>query len=204
MVVLFVQVSFAQADLVTGFRPDPEECYIIARGTRSKQAFISERFNIINDSITHIGIGITTDSGFRIFNVNPVRAGNALFVEDLDTYFGQPDLVYAGIWQLMPGNGDKMLFMDSLRKGIDAKVSFDNGFMIDSNINTLYCSEYCWRMTNLLGPDFWFDPREIDTVPLGLDGILGRESLLYIPVDYFLSLEGLRYCGSWSDKNFKF
>lgn len=186
------------------FKLDPDECYLVARGTRSKQSFISERFNIINDSITHIGIGITVDSGFRIFNINPVRSGNALLIEDMESYLDEPDLVYAGIWKLELTKREKTFLKDSLSRWVTQVVDFDNEFMIDDDLQKLYCSEFCWRITNMLGPGFWSSPGEVNTFSLGLDGLLKRDLLVYIPTDYFLKFKRVKYIGSWNDQNFKF
>ena len=188
----------------SGFNIDLQECYIVARGTRSKQAFISKKFNIVNDSITHIGIGVTTDSGFRIYNVNPVRKGNALFIEDMRSYFDEPDLVYAGIWKLVLDDPAKTRIRDALNKWQGRFVDFDSDFLADNRDSVLYCSEFCWQITSILGEKFSFDLLEIETRSVDLEGILKREKLFYVPVDYFLLFSEVVYCGSWSDKNFKF
>lgn len=194
-------VCNAQIASSFNFNFNEAECYIIARGTKSKQGFIAKQFNIINDSITHIGIGIKYKNEFNIFNVNAIRNKNALTIESFESFINQEDLTYFGIWKIEIDNNQFNSLKNYLEQIADKYINFDYDFLIGNNENKLYCSEFIWLVTNELGIDFKFDLKKINTVSLGLNSILKREELEYIPPDYFLAFSKIKFITSWSNKN---
>lgn len=192
--LLFSSISISQVPIIN-FNED--ECYIIARGTKSKQSFISKQFNIINDSITHIGIGIKLKDSFKIFNVNAIRNTNAISIEDYKSFINQPDLKYLGIWEVDINEKKKNILKKFLFEVAQKHIDFDFDFLIGNGNKNLYCSEFCWLATNELGPDFIYRAKKIATINSGLDKILKREILEYIPPDYFLTFSKIKFLASW-------
>ena len=201
--ILFLHYSFcySQTKSKLNFDFNDNECYIIARGTKSKQGFISKQFNIINDSITHIGIGIKYKNEFKIFNVNAVKNVNALTIESFESFTNQADLTYLGIWKLVVNDNQRSFLKKHLPQIAEKYIEFDYDFLIGNSENNLYCSEFIWLITNELGADFKFDLKKIYTANLGLNDILKREVLEYIPPDYFLAFSKIKFITSWHNKN---
>ena len=198
ILLFFNSILYSQTPEDRNFTFDENECYIIARGTKSKREFIGRKFNIQNDSITHIGIGITINKVFKIFNVNAVRNINALSIDDFATYKNQPDLTYLGIWMLELNDKEKNDLKNNLAEFERKYIHFDFDFLIDNEEKKLYCSEFCWLITNNLGSEYKYEPRNINIINLGLNSILKRDVLTYIPTDYFLVLPNLEFITSWN------
>lgn len=196
----FNSTCFSQNQFPINYKFVENDCYIIARGTTSKQEFISKKFNSINDSITHIGIGLFYNKAFKIFNVNAVRNSNALTIESFDSFINQEDLIYYGIWKLDLDTIQLSLLSNYLTDIAKKNINFDFDFIINQNDNNLYCSEFCWLATNVLGSGYSFQLKKIQTAELGLDKILKRDILEYVPLDYFLSFPALTYITSWWKK----
>lgn len=200
-VIILIVLSTAQLGIcqVDGFKYpkiDTGDCYVFARGTKSKQSFISRQFNSMNDSITHIGIGIRIDSVFRIYNVNPVKNANALTADTYESFASPDDLMYLGVWKLDLNDVQKNRVRNKI-SSMPGYINFDYDFEIDSRIDKMYCSEFCWTVTNEIGDEFLFALKKKPLKELGLDKILMREILAYVPVDYFLAFKNIEFCGSW-------
>jgi len=172
--------------------------YIIARGTKSKQHYIGTRFNTINDSITHIGIGLSISSVLKIYNVNPVKGANAFEVESFESFINESDLCYYGIWKLELETNESDILKSVIEKLDTAGIRFDFDFKISSDFQKLYCSEFVWMLLKSVNEIYNFKPISKDTKLLGLSGILKRDVLVYIPVDFFLAFNNLTFIESWA------
>jgi hypothetical protein len=196
-------IVFCASEMVAGqinafksIKIDTGECFIFARGTKSKQSFISKQFNLFHDSITHIGIGVKIDSVFKIYNVNPVKNANALTIDSFKSFANQSDLIYLGVWRLNLTEMQKSTLKNKI-KAMPEYINFDYNFEIDTVLSRMYCSEFCWCITNALGDDFYFAATSKSLIELGLDKALKRATLSYVPVDYFLTFKNVEFLGSW-------
>lgn len=146
--------------------------------------------------ITHTGIGISVDSTFLIFDINPVPSGNAISIGDFSSFINDPGLTYYGIWKLRLSGKQKKTLRKQLKSIIKKPVAFDFSFDLNNGRDSLYCSEFCWRLTNSLGEGFRYQPASVETKELGLQQLLQRDTLEYIPVDYFLTFKKIQLCAS--------
>ena len=133
-----------------------------------------------------------------IYNVKLVKNLNALKIESLNSFLDQSDLCYYRIWKINLTDREFKDLKSILQKLSASFIQFDYDFYLSSDLEKLYCSEFVWMIFNKLSGSCEFKPVKIDTRNIGLDKILKREVLEYIPVDFFLSYKNLVFISSWS------
>lgn len=157
--------------------------YIICRGTLSKKELIGERFNISNNNITHLGIGILEDNELKIYNVSDSKIVNnsSLICETLEEFSNINDIFYLGVWEFKTNNST----INKIKNNISElkNIKFDKNFNI-ANDNELYCSEFVVKVLNSLD---YFDFKPSIKKLSGIEkDLLSSDFLEYYPVDFFL------------------
>ncbi len=177
--LILFQLSFSQGKLTDN------SIYLIARGTKSKQFLIGEKFNTSIKSITHIGIGYRENDSLKIFNVSLNKKVNnsSLIIESWGEFTILSDVFYVGVWELKCGKEKveqiKLLLNDYLKTPIE----FDNRFNIEDN-DKLYCSEFVAKVLNQAAV-FDFRPQRKEVTTL-LKNVTDKDVFLYYPVDFFI------------------
>ncbi len=166
-----------------------ESLYIVARGTKSKQGLIGKKFNVADTNITHIGLGYyePRTKSLKIYNISTEKKSkNALLVESLYEFMTPRDLFYIGIWEYAPGHRQFQQVKRLLADFEKRVISFDYDFDLQNADSSLYCSEFCWKVLKAV------DKKKFDFKPVirlvsnsFYKNVLGRDTLTYIPVDFF-------------------
>lgn len=170
-----------------------ESIYFVARGTKNKRAIIADNFNIMSKVVTHIGIGVKDgkENQLEVFNVDINSSGNALRCESLESFVSSKEIFYYGIWELKVGKRNVRKIRLILRDMKNLQISFDHDFHLENGNLNFYCSEFVWQILNKSNlKSHVFNPvsKELDTS--SLRKILKRDTLVYIPTDFFLTLQG--------------
>ena len=159
--------------------------YIFCRGTTLKQHLVSNAFNIIDSNVTHVGIGYLDNYKIKIFNVTNVsRVQNSLKVEDFESFISIDDAFYYSIWELNMGNMFFRRVKKILSESVCHRVSFDYAFLLN-NGDSLYCSEFCAEVINAVKKIVVPTKKAFNNKLY--EAILGRVSLEYYPVDFFVN-----------------
>jgi hypothetical protein len=81
---------------------DKEKCYLVFRGTNTKEGLVSKEYNISSKKPSHVGICIFQDSNWIVYHVLSPRKKNstALIIENLEVFFDvRKESIYnASIW----------------------------------------------------------------------------------------------------------
>lgn len=176
--ILF-QHSFSQVKL------SDDSIYLVARGTKSKQFLIGEKFNTTLKNITHIGIGYQENDSLKIFNVSLNKKVNntSLIIESWDEFTNLSDVFYIGVWELKCGKEKLEEIKVLLNNYLETPIEFDNRFNIEDN-DKLYCSEFVVKVLNQAAI-FDFKPEGKEVTSL-LKNMTDKEMFYYFPVDFFL------------------
>jgi hypothetical protein len=161
--------------------------YIFCRGTVSKAGLISRKFNLMDSNITHIGIGFAEEGKLSIYNVsdNVSVLNSAMVVDSIESYTKSPDVFYFSIWECNNSGKDFNNFKSALSEYASKNVVFDVFFRINAD-DTLYCSEFCARvLAKANRKKYSFNPSVTILNNVLYQSYLGREKLIYFPVDFF-------------------
>lgn len=191
--LLYLQMGFAQ------LRPTPlassidsllqtDHIYLVGRGTRSKANLIGKQFNLSDTNLTHIGLGYVEHGGLQIIHVSdvPGNQGNALQKESFSSFLAPNDLFYWAIWEMNATVDECHQLIKNYQSMQQRRIYFDASFQLGNN-DTLYCSEFCYTLLQLMNPIKYFNPSI--SAPLKnafYEAVLNRKELLYIPVDFFI------------------
>lgn len=163
---------------------DPNSVYLICTGSRQKQGFIAERFNLKDHDATHVGLGIVEHNQLLIFSVDNDRGSqSALQAVTLDDFARSNGLRYLSIWEYKSSKKTLKKLKQILCKFLQRKIVFDMDF--DSGNEKLYCSEFCAVVLQKWNHrEFCYQQSEKKLDDL-YRGLLNRSSLHYYPVDFF-------------------
>ena len=156
--------------------------YFACRASIQKTSLIATGFNLSDTLISHVGIGVMKNNVMKIFHVED-KKGNALSI-DSPEHFTQRGIVYYCVYAL-PVSERELQFLDSILHSHPA-TKFDYDLSLEND--ALYCSEFCLKVLKTINPaKFDFKPltRELK-LPL-IRSYLGRDSITYVPVDFFLA-----------------
>lgn len=170
--------------------------YMVARGTRSKQGFISKNFNSVDSNITHIGLAFYEPliGGLKIYNVTTEKKKrNALWVETIQEFSAPKDIFYLGLWSAPLSQKQVVKIRQMLAAWEKRTVTFDYDFDLKNADSTLYCSEFCWKVLAAIDERaFAFRPVTRALPNAFYRNMFGSDTLNYIPVDFFISFPRLR------------
>ena len=160
--------------------------YLVGRGTLSKKKLIGDGFNLKNNNLTHIGIGVFDNNEMMIYNVsvNKSENGSSLIIENLDDFIDINDIFYLGIWYYECNKKQFQEFKSILNNYKMRKIHFDKKFEV-KNDNELYCSEFVIEVLNKTNI-FNFKPYKKNLKKI-IKEFLNIDKLTYYPVDLFLT-----------------
>jgi len=181
---------------------DKEKCYLVFRGTNTKEGLVSKMYNISNNKPSHVGICIFQDSKWKVYHVLSPRNKNstALINEDFDTFFDiRKESIYnASIWVI-----DNLTTLEilKLRRQLNEygriNLKFDLSFR-SKDTTKLYCSKF---VNNVLkgvnNKKFKFETSKVRLKPLH-SVYLAQDSLEYYPVDLFQLTEHILLLKEWN------
>jgi len=171
---------------------EEEVVYIVARSTQSKEGLVASNFNIKDKVLSHIGIGYVEDNELMIYNISNYRVdrkGSSLLKETLHEFTSEKSTVYFSVWKYKPNKRDFITLKRKLTGMLSETLSFDNEFTLDNE--DLYCSEFVFNILNDLNLTSFKPVKKNLGMMYSL--ALGRKTLVYIPVDFFLSEEKFKF-----------
>jgi hypothetical protein len=164
-----------------------ENVYIVGRSTKRKKDIIAKEFNIINKTLTHIGVGIFENNMLRIYsisNYNLVKDVSALVIESIDEFINVDDISYYSIWEKKCSKTDIANLKINVQRYQTKNIIFDYDFKMDNG--KLYCSEFVYLLlkeTNISNLEFFPTKKKLNRF---YSKALKRNILEYIPTDFFL------------------
>ncbi len=169
------------------FLPSPHKVYLCCRGTAQKQGLVAKQFNFSDTNITHIGIGFTSQDGFRIYHVSDVKSNGNYFQHDsLSGFIAEKGTRFFSAWEIEAPEGILEKIKTACLSESNYRIIFDTHFSFH-NGDTLYCSEFCRNVLLQAGLDCSF-PTRISNLQGDFYKIyFGMDSLRYVPVDFFIS-----------------
>lgn len=167
-----------------------EYLYLFTRSTHLKSSYIAEDFNIKDTLSTHVGIGIKSKESLSIFHVidNKKNNNSSLVKESKDQFINEYGITYYSIWRAKVSKQEHDLIVNTLNNYLRKKITFDKNFILSED-NNLYCSEFVYNIFKSLNSiKFDYKPINKELSPFYCK-ILKRDSLEYIPVDFFTELD---------------
>ncbi|RYG47863.1 MAG: hypothetical protein EOO01_14260 [Chitinophagaceae bacterium] len=168
-------------------RPPEHHIFFLGRASTVKSSLIAKEFNITDSLISHVGIGIIEHGALRIYHVED-KAGNAFSACTLDEFlsFG---IFYYCVYSLPLSSGSLERIVNLLKE--HPPVKFDKNLRL--NNDDLYCSEFAYQILTSVEPEKFLQPPVTKKVTDQFArSYLGRDSISYIPVDFFLMYPGIR------------
>ena len=162
--------------------------FIFTRSTDMKVSYIAHDFNTSDTLSTHVGIGFKINNEYQIFNVsNDIKSSSkALRSESLETFLKVQGIKYHSVWEYEIPSDTKDKFIKVLSEYDNRQITFDYDFEI-KNDSKLYCSEFVFLVLKKLHltRSYKGKKKELNNFYRNL---LKRNTLEYIPVDFFLDL----------------
>lgn len=168
------------------FSLEEKSIYIVARSTQTKEGLVASSFNIQNKVLSHVGIGYVEKNKLNVYNVSNYKTnnkGSSLLKETFEEFINEKGIIYYSIWKYKPNENTFNSFRTKLDEIGSTVQKFDNEFRLDNK--DLYCSELVYNLLKELQlTSFLPQTRELGMM---YSLALGRKTLKYIPVDFFLS-----------------
>jgi hypothetical protein len=181
---------------------DTEKCYLVFRGTNTKEGLVSKEYNISNNKPSHVGICVFQDSEWIIYHVLSPKKKNstALINENFDVFFNvRKESIYnASIWVI-----DNLTTLEILKLRTQLNeykqihLKFDLSFK-SKDTTKLYCSKFVNDvLMNVNNEKFKFETSKVKLKPLH-SVYLAQDSLEYYPVDLFQFTEHFLLLKEWT------
>ncbi|WP_432672489.1 hypothetical protein [Flavobacterium sp. SM2513] len=187
IVIIFISISsFSQEKQIID-----EDCiYIFTRSTMSKRGFIAEDFNINDTLSTHVGIGFVENKKYVIYNIDNIKKNenqSSLIKEDYNSFVRLDDIYYSSIWKYKITKSNKIRLIEILKSFERENITFDKEFKLTNSNSNLYCSEFVFLVLTQLNLTIKYEPpkKKLNSF---YSSLLKRNTLEYIPVDFFLEL----------------
>lgn len=178
---------FAFQHTAGGQTPPEHHIFFVCRASLQKSALIATEFNLEDQVISHVGLGIMKNNDIVIFHVDD-RSGNAMQKSTRSEFF-DPASFYYCVYS-MPLSLQKLKQIDSLLQ-FHPPVKFDQDLSLEND--KLYCSEFCLSILTAVDPEkFAFRPLSRKISNPFVRSYLGRDTLTYIPPDFFLAYPGIQ------------
>lgn len=181
---------------------DKDKCYLVFRGTTTKEGLVSKEYNISNDKPTHVGICIFQDAQWVVYHVlSPTKKNStALFNESLEIFLdvNKESIYNVSIWVINNLTDQEMFKLTTLLKKYEQiHLNFDLTFKSKDTTN-LYCSKFVNNvLMNATNRKFNFKPIRAKLKPLH-SVYLAQDSLEYYPVDLFQHDEHISLVQEWT------
>ncbi|MDC7996680.1 hypothetical protein [Gilvibacter sediminis] len=163
-----------------------ENIYLLLRGSQTKMGGYAREYNRYGGLASHIALGVYTDS-LRIYHVN-TRKSNPMITESLTSFVTteEKSYNYLSVWKLKGMTPNKL---DSIQNAVNQllnhEIKFDYKFNSNDE-NTLYCSEYIYKVLQPVSPALFKDAFYTKEVPRGHRFYLKTDTLHYLPADFIL------------------
>jgi len=169
---------------------DSSKIYLAYRGTDTKEGIIAKNFNISNEKISHIGIGVHIANEWKVFHVVSNNTNDSdLTIESFESFSTVKNgkVHYMGIYELKHINDhDQHVLLKLLQDMTKKRIKFDNSFSIKNEENSLYCSEFVVNMLSKMNNSkFHFNTYTIELNSFQA-AYLKKKKLSYYPADIFL------------------
>ncbi len=186
MLQIFMWCSYI-SQYTPAFKQPEHHIYFVGRASLQKSALIAKEFNLADTLISHVGIGIQEREGLVIFHVED-KPNNALVKSTLPEFVRNQEFYYC-VYAL-PVSKEEIGKLKNILAN-HKPVEFDNQLMLGNQ--ALYCSEFCFNVLISLDPQkFRFIPvTKLIENPF-IASYLGRKSITYVPVDFFIGYPGLK------------
>jgi hypothetical protein len=175
---------------------DQKALYFVGRSTSFKAGIIAKEFNSIDTTLTHIGIGMFINDTLKIYNVSDSeqdRFGSNLLCQSIKEFSNITDIINIKIFKLKVSKKIRRNILSAISKYQSRKITFDYDFKFE-NGDSLYCSEFVFQLLKEVGLNdinkTYFQKKVLSPF---LSYALKRETLFYIPVDFFLSLKDVKH-----------
>jgi hypothetical protein len=181
---------------------DKEKCYLVFRGTGTKEGLVSAAYNISNNKPSHVGICIFQDSEWIVHHVLSPRKKNitALINENIEVFLDvKKESIYnASIWLIDNLTTYEVLKLKTqLKKYKQIHLKFDLSFKSEDTTK-LYCSKFVNDvLKNVNNKKFKFETFKVKLKPLH-SVYLAQDSLDYYPVDLFQFTEYILLVKEWT------
>lgn len=201
MCITLVHCKRNASDLNTDIL-DKEKCYLVFRGTNTKEGIVSKEFNISTNKSSHVGICIFQGSKWNVYHVLSPRKKNstALINENFDAFFDirKQSIYSASIWVIDKLTTYEILKLKTqLNKYEQINLEFDLSFK-SKDTTKLYCSKFVNDvLINVNNEKFKFETSKVKLKPLH-SIYLAQDSLEYYPVDLFQLTEHILLVKEWT------
>ena len=181
---------------------DKEKCYLVFRGTNTKEGLVSKEYNISSNKPSHVGICIFQDSKWKVYHVLSPRKKNstALIIQNLEVFFDvRKESIYnASIWVIDNLTTYEILKLRTqLNEYEQIILKFDLSFK-SKDTTKLYCSKFVNDvLINVNNKKFKFETSKVKLKPLH-SVYLAQDSLEYYPVDLFQLTEHILLVKEWT------
>jgi hypothetical protein len=182
--VLTINSYCQDSKTVKSIKLSNDSFYLLCRGTKQKVGFIAHKFNLQDQQITHVGIGVVENGKLMIYDVNNDTGDKtALTKGSLKTFIADADLFYWSSWECKSSVKEILKLKKILQSYQSKKIVFDMDF--ESNNNKFYCSEFCAEILHALRPQKFAFPMSKKSLDIIYRNALNRDVLTYYPVDFF-------------------
>lgn len=188
IILNFLALFFCQSVLSQkSIGKDVNSIYLVCRSSQSKKNIIAEDFNLKDSLVTHIGLGYVENDSLMVFNVSndkKNRNNSSLLKESLNSFFKQDGIDYYSVWEYKTNSNEMNKLKSVIAEYLNRKIDFDFSFRMNKN-DELYCSEFVHEVLLKTNAEkFYFLPETRKLNPF-YSRALHRETLEYIPVDFF-------------------
>ncbi|MCJ7934785.1 MAG: hypothetical protein MUW56_14440 [Chryseobacterium sp.] len=177
----------------SGIHFQKDKVYIFYRETKSKAGEIARSYNKSNCSYSHVAVGGFLNGKMTLFHIlydekKQKNKKTELIVQDIDDFYNpeDEDVKSGAILQVNEITAkDFAHFKNIVTKLSAQKLKFDTHFDLN-NDNQYYCSELVTHVLESVNGKYTIKPSAKKIT--GLDAaILGKDTLVYYPVDQFLN-----------------
>jgi len=172
--------------MLESFIPKTDGVYLITRKSADKDAQFIQKFNLSDEEISHVGLGLVNKGDLMVTHVMPNLSTDETHLkhESLASFYTR-ETSHLTIWEALPDLFDYSTVERQVRHFQQRKVTYDQDFQPDSD--HLYCSELVAKVLNAA----LLDDRKVFTLTERKLGsyfaqVLEREIMLYYPADFFL------------------
>lgn len=181
--------------------------FLVFRETNSKNGFLAKEYNMTSSSVTHIGLGFFDDNKFKIINIDNINQKdreNDILISSLDDFFNLKnyEVISGEIWEYhkdLKSEQIKRIARDIDSLYTKSNIRFDT--KIDYNESEkMYCSELVSKLLdNFLEDDYKVELQKKKLAPVHRF-YLRKDTIEYIPVDYFCTLTTFKKVYSFRNK----
>lgn len=165
--------------------------YLLLRGSQTKMGGFARQYNRFGGLASHVALGIFTDS-LTIYHVNTGSA-NPMREETLAEFIHSEEesYNYLAIWKIRGMTPNKLYTLQNNIALLQSdSIRFDYRFNFEDD-SALYCSEFIYKVLEPINPELFKETLYKKVVPKEHRFFLKKDSLEYLPADFFLNKKDL-------------